>query len=146
MIQTVQINGNFDRQDGTSAVSGELFFTLSKRDFDGATIVEPITQAVTLDADGAFAGVTMWPNDRGRSNSRYIVEYLPEGAARRELITKTMFVPEAGGPHELSDLLLAANLATSLNLDRVVRISSSDYDQRLSAGTLTDGLYLVEGA
>ena len=146
MIQTVHINGNFDRQDGTSAVAGELFFTLSRRDFDGPTIVEPVTQPVKLDADGAFEGLSLWPNDRGRSNSRYVVEYQPEGSARREVITKALFVPEAGGPHELSDLLLAANLAGSLHLDRVVRISATDYDKRLNAGTLNDGLYLVEGA
>ena len=145
MVQTVQINGNFDKQDGTSAVAGKLIFTLNKRDFDGTTIIEPTAQYVTLDDEGAFFGVTLWPNDRGRTNSRYIVEYQAAESSGKEIIAEQLFVPEIEGPHELSDLIVSSHLATTLNLDRVVRISADTYDQRLHAGTLSDGLYLVEG-
>lgn len=145
MVQTVEINGNFDKQNGASAVSGKLYFTLNKRDFDGPTIIEPIAQAVELDDAGAFSGLALWPNDRGRTNSAYLVEYMAMGSSRKEVIAKTLFVPESTVPHQLSDLILASDLASSIRVDRVIPISAADYEQRLTAGTLQDALYLVEG-
>lgn len=146
MVTTVEIIGNFDRQDGSSAVTGTLYFTLSQRDFDGPTLIEPVQQAVPLDGEGSFAGVRLWPNDRGRMNSTYRVEYLPGGASNREVIDKALFVPESGGPHDLSDLLTASAVARKSGLDRIVPISAEDFATRMDAGTLADALYLVEGA
>lgn len=145
MVQTVEISGNFDKQSGAGAVAGKLFFTLSRRDYDGPTIIEPVEQVIELDDAGAFANLRLWANDRGRSNSRYSVEFQASGTARKEIIVDNLFVPEAGAPHQLSDLILAASLAGPGSVDRLVPISAVDYDAKLGAGTLQDGLYLVEG-
>lgn len=146
MAAIVEISGNFDRQDGISIVSGTLYFTLTKRDFDGRTLIEPIQQAVELNAEGEFAGVRLWPNDRGRTNSRYRLEYLPAGASKREVLEPELFVPETGGPHDLADLMLTSELARNSRIDRIVPISAAEFDARQSAGVLADALYLVEGA
>ena len=144
MVATVEISGNFDRQDGRNTVTGTLYFTLSKRDFDGTTVIEPVQQDVELDGEGRFA-VQLWPNDRGRTGSTYLVEYLPAGGRKREVLDPALFVPEASASHDLSDLLLASSLAQNSKIARIVPITAEEFAAKQSAGTLTDALYLVEG-
>lgn len=143
MATTVELQGNFDRQDGTDRVAGTLYLTLNRRDFDGDTMIEPGVQQIDLDTAGRFAGVRVWPNDRGRTKSRYRLEYLPAGGSRRELIEAELFVPETGGPHNLSDLLLASAVARDSRIDRIIPITATDFAARQSAGTLSDALYLI---
>ncbi|MDO5704442.1 MAG: hypothetical protein Q4G49_05120 [Paracoccus sp. (in: a-proteobacteria)] len=145
MLTTVEIKGNFDRQDGVSSVSGTLFFTLSQRDFDGSTVIEPAVQAVPLDGEGEFSGVRLWPNERGRMGSTYRVEYQKEGAAKPDLIEAALFVPDADAPLDLADLLMANTIARESRLSRIIPISAEVFVQRQEAGTLVDALYLVEG-
>lgn len=145
MLTTVEIKGNFDRQDGESTVTGTLYFTLSHRDFDGTTVIEPTQQAVPLDQEGEFAGIRLWPNERGRANSSYRVEYLAAGASRREVIEKAMFVPEAAEPLDLADLLLASTVARAGGIDRIISLTAEAFAERQSAGSLVDALYLIEG-
>lgn len=144
MAETVQLAGDFDWQDGDSSVTGTLFFTLTKRDFDGPVIIEPREQQVTLDSEGEFTGLDLWPNDRGRAGSRYKVEFMPGDSNRKVSIHNGIIVPEHGGPHQLGSLL---ELADSLAASRIAGFSTmtqSQFDERQAAGTLTDGLYLID--
>lgn len=146
MAITAEIRGNFDRQDGADGVSGTLIFTLSGRDFDGSILIEPAQQTVELDAEGAFQGLRLWPNDRGRMNTTYRVEYLTGGSAKREVIEAQLFVPETGGPHDLADLILANDVARQSQIERIIPITAEEFAERQSGGSLKDALYLIEGA
>ncbi|MDO5631778.1 MAG: hypothetical protein Q4G22_08065 [Paracoccus sp. (in: a-proteobacteria)] len=145
MLTTVELKGNFDRQDGVSSVSGTLIFTLSQRDFDGSTVIEPAAQTVPLDGEGEFTGVRLWPNERGRMGSTYRVEYQKAGAAKPDLIEPALFVPDSAAPLDLADLLLMNTVARETRLSRIIPISADVFAQRQQAGTLVEALYLVEG-
>ena len=144
MATTVEIQGNFDRQDGNSSVSGVLKFTLTKRDYDGLALIEPSTQTVSLDANGEFDGLLLWPNSRGVEGSGYRVEYTPEGGKTEEL-SKSLFVPETGGPHHLTWLLKAEQVAAAARIGKVIPTTLADYNARAANGSLVDALYLIEG-
>lgn len=144
MAETVQLAGDFDWQDGESSVTGKLSFTLTKRDFDGPVIIEPRPQEITLDAEGEFSGLQVWPNDRGRSGSRYKVDFTPAGTTRPVAIHSGIIVPELGGPHQLGDLLELADTLAATKIQVLVTMTEAAFEAARIAGSLADGLYLVK--
>lgn len=143
MALTVEVRGDFDWQDGESSVLGTLYFTLTKRDYDGSTVIEPREQSVALNAAGEFTGVQLWPTDRGRSGARYKVEFQAANRARREVLHAGIVVPELGGPHQLASLMELTDAIVAARIPTLITMTQAQYDAALTDGTLTDGLYLV---
>lgn len=142
MVEVVEVTGVLNFQDGTAMTGGRISFKLSGIDMDDGVLVDSLTQTVELTETGTFA-ISVWPNSRGERGRTYEVSYARAGQTSLTKLISGVVVSDTSG-QTLSDLIDLTNAATALRAFHYEILSQADYDARVLADTLVDGLYFIE--